>query len=368
MYSSPLKPSVLMIGTDPDSKGGISSVIRMYADGGLFEQTAAYLASYTDGGLIKKLTHYAGFMFNYVRTLLAQPNVRLVHVHTASYGSFLRKSLVILLAKMTGRKVVLHVHGAEFHVFYGKMPAPAQSIIRALLQSCDVIIALSQKWKAQLYQISQNPDIRVIYNPTIMQPPIEANGNGKKSVDFLFMGRLGKRKGVYDIIESARRLKTDNVRISLYGDGEIDDVRSSVAAAGVEDRVQVCGWIDGSRKDEIFRQSNVLILPSYNEGLPISVLEAMAYGMPVVASDVGGIPEAVEDGVNGYLIRPGDCDRLAESIERLAESPELRDRMGHSGHAMAAQKFALSVIIEQLESLYDELATRHAAAARAALS
>jgi glycosyltransferase involved in cell wall biosynthesis len=357
MKAGTKKPTVMMIGTNPAAKGGISSVIRMYEATGLFRSKVFFLASYKGGGLFKNISFFPIFMARYCWTLLTQPAIQIAHVHIASYGSCLRKSIVVALAKATGRKVILHVHGAEFHLFYSKMPAYAQGIIRKMLRSCDVIIALSQQWQDRLYSISQNPDIRVIYNPTILREPQSTDhARDSDAVNFLFMGRLGKRKGVYDIIESARRLKVANVKISLYGDGEIDNVRSRVSAAGVEDKVQVCGWIDGNLKDETFRRAHVLLLPSYNEGLPISVLEAMAYGMPVVASEVGGIPEAIEDGVNGYLIHPGDCDRLAESIDRLASSSELRSRMGQSGYQLAARKFALSVIIEQLESLYDELA------------
>ena len=169
------------------------------------------------------------------------------------------------------------------------------------------------------------------------------------------MGRIGKRKGVYDILESVSQLKSGNAKVQLFGDGEVDTVRHLVETKGLRDKVNVHGWIDGSQKDETFRSANVLLLPSYNEGLPISVLEAMAYGFPVVATDEGGIAEAVEDGVNGYLIQPGEHQRLAECMDRLAESEELRKAMGRSGYELASQKFSLAIIIGQLEALYGEL-------------
>lgn len=342
---------VLMIGTDPASKGGISSVINMYAEGGLLDKID-FMASYTDGGIPRKIGFYLQFLARFIGALITRPQLRVIHIHTASYGSFTRKSLVILLSRLFGKRVILHVHGAEFNVFYGKCAPPARWLIRRLLRMCHVIIALSRKWKEDLFAISGNPDIRVLYNPTVMQPPVDLNG--QEDVNFLFMGRLGKRKGVYDIIESARHIRSGKVKIRLYGDGELEQVKNMVDATGVYDKISVCGWISGEQKDAVFRDADVLILPSYNEGLPISILEAMAYGMPVVATDVGGIAEAVEDGVNGYLIRPGEPDRLARCIESLAESTPLREKMGASSHALALQKFALPVIIQQLETLYDE--------------
>jgi glycosyltransferase involved in cell wall biosynthesis len=362
------QPQILMVGTDMASKGGVSSVIRLYQEAGLFN-SVHFMASYRDGSTGQKLLYFARFLGQYASALVTQPQLRLVHVHTASYGSFMRKSLVILLARMFGKKVVIHMHGAGFAVFYDKMPVAFRWVIRRVLRSSDVLIALSSQWQNDLYRICQHPDIRVLYNPTVLKNPVfnepdiakiaegcHAGDGGQ--VNFLFMGRLGQRKGVYDIIKSAQHLQGHNIKIDLYGDGEVEAIRQQILAAGVADKITVHGWIDGSRKDETFRQANVLLLPSYHEGLPISVLEALAYGLPVLATDVGGIAEAVEDGVNGYLIEPGACETLATRMDQLAASPSLRLEMGKSGYQMAATKFDLSVIMRKLEALYAEIIGR----------
>lgn len=347
------KTEILMIGTDMKSKGGVSSVIRMYSEAGLLKHVC-FMASYTDGSTWKKISWYALFLARYIKTLLTHRSIKVVHIHTASYGSFFRKSWVVLLARLFGKKSIIHMHGAGFNVFYAKMPTPVQQFIRFVLRSADVLIALSSQWKSDLARISGHPDIRILYNPTILQKP-RYDEPPADTVNFLFMGRLGQRKGVFDIIESAKQLETDNIKIHLYGDGEVENIRQMVSAKGVMDKVAVCGWIDGSEKDKTYREASVLLLPSYHEGLPISVLEAMAYGLPVLATDVGGISEAVQDGVNGFLIQPGECEKLAERMKQLAQSPELRRTMGRHGYKMAMEKFALPVIIRQLEALYDEL-------------
>lgn len=353
------RPTVVMIGVDMAAKGGVSSVIKMYQEAGLL-QKIRFIPSYSEGGMIRKLVTYCNCLMQFIHICITQSSIQVVHIHTSSYGSFLRKSIIVLLAKMFGKKVIIHLHGAGFNVFYEKMPSPVQGIIRNILRSCDVLIALSHQWKRDLYRIAQHPDIRVIYNPTIMRKPAfdeaktpEQIGENR-NIRFLFMGRLGQRKGVYDILESARQIHANNVEISLYGDGEADAIQAKVSQTGLSGKVTVYGWIDGHQKDEAFRRADVLLLPSYHEGLPISVLEAMAYGLPVVATDVGGVSEAVQDGVNGYLIQPGECAQLAERIDRLATYPELRLHMGKSGYELAAGKFSLPVIMEQLESLYAE--------------
>lgn len=353
MQPSMKKAQVLMIGTDMASKGGVSSVIRMYEEAGLLKHVH-FMASYTDGSPWQKISWYTRFLSRYIKELITNRAIKVVHVHTASYGSFFRKCWVVLLARLFGKKSIIHMHGAGFNVFYNKMPFPVQSFIRSVLRSSDVLIALSSQWKTDLARISAHPDIRILYNPTILKKPVY-DAPPSETVNFLFMGRLGQRKGVYDIIESARKLASDNIKIRLYGDGEIENIRQMVSVNGVQDKVAVCGWIDGSHKDQTYREANVLLLPSYHEGLPISILEAMAYGLPVLATDVGGISEAVKDGVNGFLIQPGECEKLAERIEELAVSPELRRTMGQRGYELAMEKFALPVIIRQLEALYDEL-------------
>lgn len=353
------QPKILMIGTNPASKGGISSVIRMYEEGGLFRKIR-YLASYTDGSASRKLSFYLGFLVKYLNVLLTTPSIRLVHIHTASYASFTRKSLVALLAKLFGKKVILHVHGAEFSVFHQQAGALRKRWIEWVISKCDALIALSTQWRIDLLKICPSADVRVLYNPTVMRDISFEPGlaHQQEPVKFLFMGRIGKRKGVYDIVQAMRRVNAGNVQIHLYGDGEVEALQELVNREGLQRSVKVCGWIDGSQKDATFRAANVLLLPSYNEGLPISVLEAMAYGLPVLATDVGGIAEAVEEGKNGFLIAPGKCDDLTDRIERLAYSAELRQSMGRAGYEIAMTRFSLPVIIEQLESLYDEFTKR----------
>ncbi len=349
------RPKILMIGTNQQAKGGITSVISLYRQAGLLDHKVRFLASYTDGSPMYKLLYYLAFLPQFLGTLLLEHSIQVVHVHSASYASFRRKSLLVVLSKLLNKKAIIHIHGAEFNQYYQKASPIEKIWIRQILRLCSVIIALSVKWQEDLYQICQHRDVRVIYNPTIIQAS-DGNGSGSSErVQFLFMGRLGKRKGVYDIIESMRFIRSKNIQIKLYGDGDLENVRAMISATGAQHRISVCGWISGEEKHEAFQQAHALLLPSYNEGLPISVLEAMAYGLPILASNVGGIPEAVKDGINGYLIAPGECQKLAQYIDALASSQQLRQQMGESSYQIARQKFSLSVIMNQLEALYDEL-------------
>jgi glycosyltransferase involved in cell wall biosynthesis len=118
------------------------------------------------------------------------------------------------------------------------------------------------------------------------------------------------------------------VRLYMAGDGAVDDTRALAERLGIAPQVEIRDWIAGAEKEAWMRQTNVFILPSRNEGLPMAMLEAMAWGKALIVSPVGGIPEFVTDGVEGFLVPPDDIDAIADAIRKLAENPDLRRQMG----------------------------------------
>ncbi len=346
------KPKILMIAPDMNFKGGIASVIKLYYDNGLYNNQIIYFASYKGKNILFQLFFYFFFSIKYIFQLITNKNIKLVHIHTASRGSFLRKFFVAVIAKIFNKKILLHIHGAEFDIFYQKSPTFIKKIITKTLNSSDLVIVLSKQWKDKVLKISLNPNVKILYNPTIIK---ELNQTNSDKTNFLFMGHLGKRKGVYDIIEAGKYITNKAVQINLYGDGNIEEFKKLVIDNNLQDKIIIKGWISGEEKIEVFKNSNALILPSYNEGLPISILEAMAYGMPVISTPVGGIPEAVENGFNGFLIQPGDFKALAERIDILASDEQLRENMGKESYRIAKEKFDIKVITKQLEEIYDNL-------------
>lgn len=123
------------------------------------------------------------------------------------------------------------------------------------------------------------------------------------------------------------------VMVRMAGDGEVDATRQLAHELELEAQVEVRDWIVGEEKQAWFRETNGFILPSRMEGLPMAMLEAMAWGKALIVSPVGGIPEFVTDGVEGFLVPPDDIDAIADAIRKLAENPDLRVQMG-----MAARK------------------------------
>jgi len=343
------KSKILMVAPDINSQGGISSVVKLYKNYGL---DFINLPSYKNGNIFIQFLFYLSFIFKYIFSLSTKKNIELIHIHTASRGSFLRKYITFKIAKVFRKKIVFHIHGAEFELFYNESQNCIKKEITKALNASDLIIVLSNEWKKTISEISTNNNIKVLYNPTVIKEIAHVES---ESINVLFMGRLGKRKGIYDIIEAAKLLKNPNIEINLYGDGNLEEFEKLIVDKNLQEKIKIRGWISGVEKDEVLKNSDIFLLPSYNEGLPMSILEAMAFGLPTISTPVGGIPEAVEDGVNGFIVQPGDYVTLAEKIDLLANDKPLREQMGQEGYKMAKEKFDINIIINKLQDIYDEL-------------
>jgi len=344
---------ILMIG--PDAQGGITSVINLYLENGLSD-SVIFLPSYIGGAIFSKLVCFFIFWLKYLYILFFNRNIKLIHAHSSAKGSFLRKFFVVIISKLFNKKVVFHLHSPDFHVFYNSTPNLIKKIITYTLNKADVIIALSPQCKRDIAETCSNNNIIILYNPAKFKNiDCKINHQDSEKINVLFMGIIGKRKGAYDVVEAAQYLTNPNIRITLYGDGEVAELRNEVINSNVSDKVIIEGWISGKDIEVAYKNADIYILPSYNEGLPMSILEAMTYCLPIISTPVGGIPEAVHDGVNGYLINPGDCKALAEKIELLATDKPLREQMGLASYKLVQEKFDINVIIKQLKEIYQDV-------------
>lgn len=345
------KTKVLMIG--PNAQGGISSVIKMYKDYGLSENSdVEFLASYKGSNAFKRLFVFVFFLFEYFWTLLTNKDIELVHIHSASEGSFYRKYFVYKFAKIFHKKIIFHIHCPAFCRIYKESSKCIKKRTEEVINGSDLVLVLAQYWKDVTFDTFKNKNIKILYNPAVAK---DTNKIAHEKLNVLFMGRFGKRKGVYDIIEAAKYIQNNDVVINLYGDGDIEEFQKLINDNNVQEKVKIKGWISGDKKDEAFRTADIYILPSYNEGLPMSVLEALSYGLPVISTPVGGTPETIEEGANGFLIPPGDAKALAEKINLIANDKNLRAKMGQESYRIAKEKFDIHVIVKQLREIYDEL-------------
>ena len=355
------KQCVVMIGTSIHARGGIASALRLFLRSGrVGKYHLIAVETHKDG---TKLTKSTTAFKSFCRFLwiLSKMRVVIVHIHGASRASFYRKAIFVVTSKIAGKIVVYHHHGAEFADFYEQeCGSSRQAFIRGILRMADLLICLSPEWKEIFLRIDPKLDVFVLPNPAEMKPEVASRKKGSIRIQVLSMGHLGIRKGTYDLLESIRYLKDDGVevRLVLCGAGPKEELIRSIRKLGLQTLVTIKGWIEGDQKERIFNETDVFALPSQNEGLPMVILEAMSYGLPIVATPVGGIPEAVVNGVNGFLIPYGDTRRLAMAIGRLVTDEALRMRMGEESRRLIVKKFERERIVDSLEKKYDEIINR----------
>lgn len=342
---------ILMIGTRFETMGGISSVVNVYREAGFFDKhPIVYLSSHGDGGKFLKIRLLLGAFFKLLLFLM-KADVAVVHLHMSSRASFWRKSIYFVISKFFGVPVIVHLHGGEFAVFYENESGPlARRFIRWVYDRADAVIVLSDTWKKWVASISNNKNVVSIYNPVVLPKEVPQAG-GRKEGAVLFLGRLGKLKGTYDLVRALAQIDA-HWSATLAGDGDIDQIARLSAELGVSDRINLTGWIRGAQKLDLLSAAQVYVLPSYNEGLPMSLLEAMGYGLPVITTPVGGIPEAVTEGVNGYLVKAGDVDAIREKLAYLIANPEVARAMGEAGRRKVESLFSVEKILPQIEGVY----------------
>ena len=345
---------IVMIGTRRDVRGGISAMVNVYFAHGLFDRwNARYLATHCDGGKLRKAAQAAASWLSFMGLLLTG-RVALAHVHIASDASFWRKSLFIVPAHLMRVPYVLHMHGGNFIEFYRTRNALVRRFIRWIYARANRVIALSQEWREALLALQPESRVVVIPNPVEI-PSWQAILEGTPPT-VLFLGVIKERKGVHDLLRAwpAVLRAAPDARLVLGGVGDVEEAKALAHELHVGDSVEMPGWIVGAAKDALMKRAWVFVLPSHYEALPMSVLEAMAAGVPVVASRVGGIPAAIEDGRTGILIEPRDIDRLASSLVALLIAGERRKAMGDAARRQAAASYSADVLVPGIDSLWRE--------------
>lgn len=337
------------------ARGGMRSVVECYKDDGfLAEQNVKLIAAYEDGNFFVRQA-VCGMALLRLLAILIFRRVELVHCHAAMYGSFWRKSIFAILARRFKVPVILHLHGSEMRKFHAAQKPIVQRLIVRQLTRATRVVVLAESWRSYIHEISPEARIIVVPNYIGLPDPVERTLRDKTTLAFL--GVIGERKGIYDLLAAMAKARERVPGISLLvgGNGEIENARKVAADLGVSDCVTFLGWVDGTKRAEILKFADVYALPSYNEGLPMSLLEAMSYGLPVLTTPVGGIPELVTDGVEGILVEPGNVNAIAEAIVKFANDRVWREDAGKAGRKRIAENYAREIILPRLRSLYAEV-------------
>jgi glycosyltransferase involved in cell wall biosynthesis len=175
----------------------------------------------------------------------------------------------------------------------------------------------------------------------------------------LFLGYVGKRKGIFELLKALSLLKDSlpDIRLAICGDGQLDSARKMADELGISPNVEFHGWIGAEQRAKEFARASIFTLPSYDEGVPMAMLEAMAAGKAIVVTPVGGIPEVIKDRENGLLVPPGDPHALAQALREILEDSSLRKMLAENAERTVEVRFSPSVVLGQLSRIYESLRT-----------
>ena len=315
-----------------------------------------FIATHRPGSAFARVRAFATGLGRFLREM-GSDRPAVVHLHMAKNGSFFRKSALVWLASARGVPVVLHMHGGEFQVFHDRMPAPVRWFVRATLRRAGRVVALGDRWSERLRLMAPGARVVAIPNPVRIAPAVR-QPSGEAPVHVVFLGKMCAAKGTFVLLQAWAELVADRAgrcRLTLAGNGEVDRTRQVVAERGLGSSVEVLSWLGPDEVARLLDSAHVLVLPSRNEGQPMSILEAMARGVCVVATDVGGIPDLVEDGVSARLLSADDPAGLAKVLGEVVDDADLRARLGTAGRDRAKQQFDVDGVWRRIEGLYDEV-------------
>lgn len=342
---------VLILATSRKTRGGITAVLKAHETGEQWKRFHCHwVQTHRDGNNVRKLAYLA---FAWLDFLIRIPFYDIVHVHFSLGTTARRKVPFVKVAKALGKKVIIHLHcGSQIHEIWNKDYSYLFSVADVSLLLSENLLHMAEE------HTGKGRDYRVCYNPC---PQISKEPVLQKKKQILFSGTLYAGKGYQDLIRAFAKIakKYPDWNVVLAGNGEVEKGRAISKELGIANQVEFLGWVSGEQKDKVFRESMIFCLPSYAEGFPMAVLDAWAYGLPVITTPVGGIPDVAKDGENMLLFNPGDIDALAHQLEKMIIDENLRNRIALASLDFAENKFNQYTINKQLGELYEDLSKKY---------
>lgn len=340
---------VIVLAPYRQARGGIAAVLKLYEQSAMWgKYHCRWIATYRDGGMLQKLWYLFKGMAEYMIFL---PFYDTVHIHFSLSSSARRKYPFFRMAKMMGKKTIIHLHcGSQIDDIWN-------NTYQTMFEQCDCGILLSESLKSKVEEhIGESDKLKVVYNPC---PIVPNNTEYEKKNYILFSGTLYDGKGYKDLINAFAKVavKYPNWKIVFAGNGEVEQAKVLSCQLGIREQVELLGWVGGEAKHKAFSEAKALCLPSYAEGFPMAVLDAWAYGLPVVTTPVGGVPDVAVDGENMLLFEPGDVEMLAKQLERIMSDVQLRRLLSKESLEMAHGQFNLVSITNQIGAIYNQLIT-----------
>lgn len=284
--------------------------------------------------------------------------VDLVHINLSSHGSVHRKMKLASICLALNIPYVIHLHGSRFRQYWDGLPRKQSNALARMFEQSASIYVLGNIWMDYIQKkvLSTAGKCSVLPNatPRHIQIPVE-NEDAKAEVTVLFLGLLGERKGTSDLINALARSKPKfGWKAILGGNGDVEGAIALSKKLGIDDKIEFPGWLSPDLVARLLDTSDILVLPSYDENLPMSVIEGMAAGLAVLTTPVGATEDIIRDGETGLLVKPGDIESLTRALERLIDNPDLRKRLGAAALLFHEENLEIDGYCRRLESLWQD--------------
>jgi glycosyltransferase involved in cell wall biosynthesis len=289
-----------------------------------------------------------------------QGAVDLLHINLAAGGSAYRKALLARLAQHLDVPYIVHLHGSRFDKFWPSLGTGFRRALMPLFEDSEAVIVLGQYWAQFVVDHVPGAREKIIILPNATAPASSAHEPAKDDcIRISFLGDVGPRKGTPQLIEAMGQLASRyDWRVTVAGKGQLQQMRAQAHKLGIANRVDLTGWLDSSGVDEILRRTDIFVLPSFAENLPMSILEAFAYGIAVIATPVGAVTEVIIHERNGLIVPVGDVDALANALRRLLDDKELRQRLGITAQTDHAARYEVAGYVSRLAAIWQRTARR----------
>ncbi|MEO8012547.1 glycosyltransferase family 4 protein [Polaromonas sp.] len=279
-----------------------------------------------------------------------------VHVNMAERLSLFRKSTVVVICRALGIPVVLHLHAAQLPNFYRKLPGPLQGLTRwvfSLPETCLVLGGEAHRFVTRELRVPGNR-VEIVING-VPEPTHDRRNAGDSPLQrILFLGNLSERKGVSDLLQALALpgFDIDRLEVTIAGGGDIAAYQATALELGIDGFICFAGWSDQPQVSKLMAQTDVLVLPSYDEGLPLVILEALANGVAVVCTPVGEISAVLSDGVNACFVQPGDAAGIAAGLQRVLNNPAFRQTLEKNGRRLYEERFSFNQFFIRLAGIH----------------
>lgn len=278
----------------------------------------------------------------------------IVHIHVAPRGSTTRKAFYARTASFFGKKIILHLHGSGYDEFFRGLPQRRRQSTARFFQAANALIVLGDGWKKfAVNELQVSPEKVHVVDNGAPDPGMLAPRRNEKC-RFIFVGTVGERKGVDVLLQAFAKLPAEKKwHVTICGNGSVREFSTLADELGLHaGDVEFTGWqdVDGVRRHLL--KSDVFVLPSKAENQPIAILEAMALGLPVISTNVGDIPNQVQDKETGFIVERNDVPALAEALLRFIDNRSLVTDMGDKGRERFSQRYTVEGNAKKIVALY----------------